>query len=267
MHNHTINLGKFERDLTITSILQKTKFSEVYTCKLKNMDAILKLKKHNLFENNIDLEQIIHRELAPHNLAPKCLDHDKEANLVIYEKIDGTSMDSQPNKRNLYEIALKLRDLHSIKIDHYEYEPFEEKIEKYFLTIGEQALDSVSKKAKSFIKTVTADKSNLVFCHNDLNLSNIICAKEIYFIDWDYAGINHPYFDIATLLNALDLSQDEEKHFLNSYTGIHKAIDLNTLDSFKQLAFYVEYLWIVATASKEDEKYRDRFLDLKKKLL
>ena len=78
MHNHTINLGKFERDLTITSILQKTKFSEVYTCKLKNMDAVLKLKKHNLFENNIDLEQSIHRKLAPYNLTPKFLDHDKE---------------------------------------------------------------------------------------------------------------------------------------------------------------------------------------------
>ena len=124
MPNHTINLGKFKRDLTITNILQKTKFSEVYTCRFHNMDAILKFKKHNLFENNIDLEQSIHRKLAPYNLAPKFLDHDKEANLVIYEKIDGTSMAPHPNKKNLYEIALKLRDLHSIKIDNFEYELF-----------------------------------------------------------------------------------------------------------------------------------------------
>src|SRR5210317_593866 len=231
MHNHTINLGKFKRDLTITSILQKTKFSEVYNCRFYNIDAVLKFKKHNL-----------------------------------YEKIDGTSMAPHPNKKNLYEIALKLRDLHSIKIDNYEYELFEEKIEKYFLTIGEQALDSVSKNAKSFIKKVTADKSKLVFCHNDLNLSNIIYAEKIYFIDWDYAGLNHPYFDIATLLNALDLSQDEVKYFLNTYTGTHNTIDLDALDSFKKLALYVEYLWIVATASNEDEKYRDRYLELKKRL-
>ena len=146
----------------------------------------------------------------------------------------------------------------SIKIDNYEYELFEEKIEKYFLTIGERAQDSVSKNAKSFIKKVTADKSKLVFCHNDLNLSNIIYTDNIYFIDWDYAGLNHPYYDIATLLNALDLSQDEEKYFLNSYTGTHNAMDLDVLDSFKKLALYVEYLWIVATASNEDDKYRDR---------
>ena len=266
MHNHTINLGKFKRDLTITSILQKTKFSEVYNCRFYNIDAVLKFKKHNLFENNIDLEQTIHLKLAPYNLAPRFLDHDKEANLVIYEKIVGTSMAPHPNKKNLYEIALKLRDLHSIKIDNYEYELFEEKIEKYFLTIGEQAQDSVSKNAKSFIKKVTADKSKLVFCHNDLNLSNIIYAEKIYFIDWDYAGLNHPYFDIATLLNALDLSQDEVKYFLNSYTGTHNTIDLDALDSFKKLALYVEYLWIVATASNEDEKYRDRYLELKKRL-
>ena len=264
MHNHTINLGKFKGELTLACVLQKTRFSEVYTCRLHNKDAILKFKKHNLFENNIDLEQTIHHKLAPHNLAPKFLDHDKEANLVIYEKINGTSMASHPNNRTLYKIASKLRDLHSIKIDKYEYELFEEKIEKYFLTIGEQAQDSVSKNAKSFIKKVTADKSKLVFCHNDLNLSNIIYAENIYFIDWDYAGLNHPYFDIATVLNALDLSQDEEKYFLNSYTGTHNAIDLDALDSFKKLVLYVEYLWIVVTASKEDEKYRDRYLELKK---
>ena len=30
-------------------------------------------------------------------------------------------------------------------------------------------------------------------------------SDDIFFIDWDYAGFNHPYFDLALLFNAMNL--------------------------------------------------------------
>lgn len=41
-----------------------------------------------------------------------------------------------------------------------------------------------------------------VFCHNDAQRSNIVIAKDqIYLLDWEYAGLNEFYYDIASFGN------------------------------------------------------------------
>ncbi len=41
-----------------------------------------------------------------------------------------------------------------------------------------------------------------VFCHNDAQRSNIVIGKDqIYLLDWEYAGLNEFYYDIASFGN------------------------------------------------------------------
>jgi thiamine kinase-like enzyme len=41
-----------------------------------------------------------------------------------------------------------------------------------------------------------------VFCHNDAQRSNIVIAKDqIYLLDWEFAGLNEFYYDIASFGN------------------------------------------------------------------
>jgi thiamine kinase-like enzyme len=59
-------------------------------------------------------------------------------------------------------------------------------------------------------------------CHNDLLLGNIIRAQEgdtLLLVDWEYAGMGHPFFDLGNLAvnNALD--GEAEERLLSAYLG------------------------------------------------
>jgi thiamine kinase-like enzyme len=40
-----------------------------------------------------------------------------------------------------------------------------------------------------------------VFCHNDAQRSNIVIGDRLYLLDWEYAGLNEFYYDIASFGN------------------------------------------------------------------
>ena len=50
-----------------------------------------------------------------------------------------------------------------------------------------------------------------VLCHNDLLPANMIMsAGRLWLVDWEYAGMGHPLFDLASVSANAGLSDDEE---------------------------------------------------------
>ena len=47
------------------------------------------------------------------------------------------------------------------------------------------------------------DGTQKVFSHNDLTSKKFLWNNQYYFLDWEYAGLNHPCFDIASLVRKL----------------------------------------------------------------
>jgi thiamine kinase-like enzyme len=61
-------------------------------------------------------------------------------------------------------------------------------------------------------------RSNITFCHNDMLAANFInTPKQIWLIDWDYAGFNNPLFDLSNLATNNELSHKQEKWLLDNY--------------------------------------------------
>jgi thiamine kinase-like enzyme len=58
-------------------------------------------------------------------------------------------------------------------------------------------------------------------CHNDLLSSNIIRAHDgrILIVDWEYAGMGHPYFDLGNLSVNNELSERDDERLLGAYHG------------------------------------------------
>jgi thiamine kinase-like enzyme len=59
-------------------------------------------------------------------------------------------------------------------------------------------------------------------CHNDLLPGNIIRAAEddsILIVDWEYAGMGHPYFDLGNLAVNNGLDEEAEGRLLRAYEG------------------------------------------------
>jgi aminoglycoside phosphotransferase (APT) family kinase protein len=57
-------------------------------------------------------------------------------------------------------------------------------------------------------KTLAADPRRVV-SHNDLNPANLIWdGRQVWLVDWERAGLAHPYLDLATFANFLDLPDE-----------------------------------------------------------
>ena len=58
----------------------------------------------------------------------------------------------------------------------------------------------------------------IVFGHNDMLAANLIDdGKRLWLIDWDYAGLNSPLFDLGGLASNNELSSDDETWLLERY--------------------------------------------------
>src|SRR5437016_1324115 len=79
-------------------------------------------------------------------------------------------------------------------------------------------------------------KEAIVFCHNDLNNSNVLINKadqSLAFIDFEYSGFNFRGYDFANFFNEMmmDYSLDNSPYF---------AIDHNRYPSYKQVILFFE---------------------------
>ena len=106
------------------------------------------------------------------------------------------------NKDDLKTLAHTLQKLHHIKLDT---KPIDIHIENKTDTII-KAFDTIEKYNKEY-----------VLCHNDLNPQNILWFKDVKFIDWEYAGVNDRYFDLACLCVEFGLQGEMRDIFLNAY--------------------------------------------------
>ena len=59
-------------------------------------------------------------------------------------------------------------------------------------------------------------------CHNDLLAGNIIRSDggtKVMLVDWEYAGMGDPRFDLGNLSVNNDFDEDDDDRLLRAYTG------------------------------------------------
>jgi len=62
-----------------------------------------------------------------------------------------------------------------------------------------------------------------VFCHNDAQRSNMVIGEnQIYLLDWEYAGWNEFYYDIASFGN---VQFEDALELLDVYLGRKASLD------------------------------------------
>jgi thiamine kinase-like enzyme len=95
-------------------------------------------------------------------------------------------------------------------------------------------------------------------CHNDMLAANLIDADgRLWLVDWEYAGIGHPWFDLANLSANARFSAEQDRDLLTAYHGDASAAGLTELRIFKAISLLRESLWatIQTVASDIDFDY------------
>jgi len=78
--------------------------------------------------------------------------------------------------------------------------------------------------------------------HNDLHHSNLIEADRLYFIDWEYAAVADPIFDLACVLAYYPHAQPHVQDLLDA-AGLAEQASLAELAAATSLFVLLSFLW------------------------
>jgi thiamine kinase-like enzyme len=81
-------------------------------------------------------------------------------------------------------------------------------------------------------------------CHNDLLNANFIDdGGRIRIVDWEYAGMGDPFFDLANFSVNHELTADEEEYLLDAYDGMLRMSRLARLHLMEIVSDFREAMW------------------------
>ena len=171
------------------------------------------------------LQNLAHKK----NIGAKALLLDEEKHLMICNFIEGKHQ-STLNQQTLKKLAITLQKLHRINVPLKAYN-------------FKSSFKLKDKKALEAFKVIETFKPEYVLGHNDLHSKNILFAKRIFFIDWEYAGKTDRYFDLAAVILEFKLNKKDERTFLLSYFGRQGKAKRKKLEAFKIIYTTLWTVW------------------------
>jgi thiamine kinase-like enzyme len=89
-----------------------------------------------------------------------------------------------------------------------------------------------------------AEPVDLRPCHNDLLNANFIDdGSRIRIVDWEYAGMGDPYFDLGNFSINHELTPDDDAHLLSFYEGASRIDHLARLTLMRVVSDFREAMW------------------------
>lgn len=187
--------------------------------------------------------------------------YDIKTGNAIKEWIDGENPNSDEMNSKLFldSFSSTLQKLHRCKnlnhvIKHNYYE---------FLDI---VRDKLAAYHIDKYKHLTSKYQNLklVLSHNDLSADNLLwnkVDKKVHFIDYEWARMNNPYWDVANFIRETDITQES----INYLASVNE-LDIDILTDFIYICINYAYQWtFVMPQTKKILSYRKKLLTKLKK--
>ena len=226
-------------DITLT---KSDEISDVYFCFFNGMKAVIKedklcAKKIGLNrEREVSLLNAINHSCS----CPNIIFNDLNAGIIIWEYIEGTEVESELilDEDFLIRLGRKVKNIHTTDTSTLSFYNFLDFIEHYKNIIKDSkfAVD-----INNLISKLYNSDTQLTLCHNDLTKPNILVGDTISFIDWEYASLNDPHYDIATIFQAYNLNANQRDAFLIGYNSPY--VDLTRMSQFIALTELTDKLW------------------------
>lgn len=166
---------------------------------------------------------------------------------MIYEYQKGIHKTKLSNLE-LKNLVLKIKKFHNFKIEEKPYD-LKVDLENYAQKLNDKKSKKLINDSFKSIKILKKYKYETVLTHHDLNPKNIIFNKKNFkIIDWEYAGVNDRFFDLASVCIEFKLNKKEEKILLNSYFKTKKSYYKIKLKHYKIIYNNFCKLWFKANS-------------------
>lgn len=246
MNIEDIDKYSFFKNKTISKfdLLKNQGFSNInYKIQCDKRTYLCRVFKSDLSVNiSREYEFKIQKKAHKLNIAPKPILLDLKNKLMITNFSKGEHKRTL-KKKDLENLIITVKKVHTIKTKQKAY-----KLKKEFLNYDLELKDKESKNliksSLKELKKIQKYKKQLVLTHHDLNPKNILFLKnKIKIIDWEYAGVNDCFFDLATIACEFNLDKKEEDLLLKTYFKKVKIYHLKKLYSYKIIYNSLCLLW------------------------
>lgn len=156
----------------------------------------------NLFVDRKTEFQTIKR-IEPIELNSNVLFFDIETGSKIQEFVEGTVLTNLDYTKHLNDVVDVLKKLHGQSYDDANDYGLINRLSLYESYTNQRTVKYQELK-KFWIDLYTAQYEGQpkVYCHNDAQRSNMVVGEDkLYLLDWEYAGLNEFYYDIASFGN------------------------------------------------------------------
>lgn len=161
----------------------------------------------------------------------------------------------------LRRVAARLSDIHSLGPVIGTFDPYGD-IRRWLATTDERGV-ARPERLNAVVELVMATKArrakdggDQVLCHNDPYYLNVLDDGNLWFLDWEYAGMGDPLFDLAGVGYALD--ETGRDILLEGYFGevddTHRSDLRDMIRVF--LAWNVAWSLMQITSPSDDPDYR-----------
>lgn len=206
---------------------------------------------------NFKKEKQVYEAIAPLNIGEKILSFDENTGVKISKFCHNTRkyVETPTNEQILY-VAKKLKKLHSsnvtlpfgymmfFKLDVYK------KIVDPSLYVNQNYETKITKEVRKIFA-----KTPMTICHNDLVKHNLLFKfNGVVFIDWEYAAMNNPLFDLASFVSENNLNDTQEEFFLKKYFGCkYNTIKKKRVELFMKFQDILFYYWALSLKTKRKD--------------
>ena len=266
MQNLHNNLDIKNHNLEIIKTIKSGPVSEISICNFDNIKAILRVDYPCARKINVDRENeiFILSQLKILDFSPEVLFSDLSYGILVWRYIEGIefSLDKDSNKVFLKTLGTELKKIHDIDLPKSKKKYFSNDINFYRNLLNEVPENIILHRGFDLYDKLN-NSDNYVFSHNDLNKTNLLWRDRLFFLDWEYSSFNNPFFDIASISNAYNLSKVDRAILWKAYTNNeYSALNDTNLREWMLFCHYLEYMWSISLI--QNGKIDQNTLNLKK---
>jgi thiamine kinase-like enzyme len=92
--------------------------------------------------------------------------------------------------------------------------------------------------------------STSCLCHNDVHHLNIVGGDTVRLIDWEYAGVGEPLFDLASVCVYHRYGKPQRERLLSAYAAACDAVTWQRLELACWLFDYIRDLWMAVNDAR-----------------
>ncbi len=228
--------------------------NENYWLNINGYEYVLRINNPDSERLGLDrnAEIKIMSEVASLNIAPEHIFYSQKSNFYLSKWITGEVWRNSDLQKqiNLNRLAQRLKQLHNLPSHSFPRMDLIKRLDLYRTMIQKRHGDLPGIEKRILFYTInrlgTMNHSlSACLCHNDLVIANIVETTEqkICFLDWEYAAVNEPLFELAVIFKGNQLSEESRRYFLQAYLGDESYQITEELAMWCWFYDYLSLLW------------------------